>query len=111
MTLTLLQTHGRVLWVSLADGVAQIYVPIMFTTGAPGQEGQKTRFLMNQVLLKTPTGWRVATFFPFPPRRSDHPRRGIGQVMAKRRRISRAKVFVLRAKCHRTRRAYLSKSS
>ena len=50
----------------VADGVAQIYVPIMFTIGAPGQEAQKTRFLMNQVLLKTSTGWKVASILPIP---------------------------------------------
>jgi uncharacterized protein (TIGR02246 family) len=52
--------------VLVSDGVAQIYVPIMFTIGAPGQEAQKTRFLMNQVLLKTPTGWKVASILPIP---------------------------------------------
>jgi uncharacterized protein (TIGR02246 family) len=52
--------------VSLGDGVAQIYVPIVFTIGAPGQEPQKTRFLMNQVLLKTATGWKVASILPIP---------------------------------------------
>lgn len=50
----------------LGDGVAQIYVPIMFTIGAPGQEAQKARFLMNQVLLKTPTGWKVGSILPIP---------------------------------------------
>lgn len=50
----------------LGDGAAQIYVPIVFTIGAPGQEGQKTRFLMNQVLLKTSTGWKVASILPIP---------------------------------------------
>jgi len=50
----------------VAEGVAQIYVPIMFTIGAPGQEAQKTRFLMNQVLLKTATGWKVASILPIP---------------------------------------------
>jgi hypothetical protein len=41
-------------------------VPILFTIGAVGQESQKTRFLMNQVLLKTPEGWRVASILPIP---------------------------------------------
>lgn len=50
----------------VADGVAQIYLPIMFTIGAPGQEAQKTRFLMNQVLVKTPMGWKVASILPIP---------------------------------------------
>jgi len=50
----------------LADGVAQIYLPIMFTIGPPGEQAQKTRFLVNQILLKTPTGWKVASIFPIP---------------------------------------------
>src|SRR5438270_11341717 len=45
----------------LADGVAQIYVPIIFTMGAAGQPPQQTRFLMNQVFVKTPDGWRVSS--------------------------------------------------
>lgn len=50
----------------LGDGVAQIHVPIMFTIGAPGQEAQKTRFLMIQVLVKTAEGWKVASILPIP---------------------------------------------
>jgi hypothetical protein len=50
----------------LGDRVAQIYVPIVFTIGPPGQPAQTTRFLMNQVLVKTPSGWRVATILPIP---------------------------------------------
>jgi len=36
----------------------------VFTIGAAGQPAQTTRFLMNQVLLKTPTGWKVASILP-----------------------------------------------
>ena len=50
----------------LADGVAQIYVPIVFTIGAAGQPPQQTRFLMNQVFVKTPDGWRVSSILPIP---------------------------------------------
>ena len=32
----------------LGDGVAQLYVPIVFTIGPSGQSAQPTRFLMNQ---------------------------------------------------------------
>jgi hypothetical protein len=46
--------------------VAQVYVPIIFTIGAPGQSPQQTRFLMNQVLVNTSAGWRVATILPIP---------------------------------------------
>ena len=52
--------------IMIADGVAQIYVPIMFTIGAPGQAPQQMRFLMNQVLAKTPGGWKVSTILPIP---------------------------------------------
>jgi ketosteroid isomerase-like protein len=50
----------------IADGVAQVYVPIMFTIGAPGQPPQHTKFLMNQVLVKTQSGWRVSSILPIP---------------------------------------------
>jgi hypothetical protein len=36
----------------------------VFTIGATGQPAQTTRFLMNQVLLETPTGWKVASILP-----------------------------------------------
>jgi ketosteroid isomerase-like protein len=48
------------------DRVAQIYVPIIFTIGAAGQPSQQMRFLMNQVLVKTPDGWRVSSILPIP---------------------------------------------
>jgi ketosteroid isomerase-like protein len=52
--------------IMVGDGVAQIYVPILFTIGAPGQPPQKTRFLMNQVLVRTQSGWRVSSILPIP---------------------------------------------
>ena len=48
----------------VGDGVAQLYVPIMFTIGAPGQPPQRTKFLMNQVLVKTQGGWKVSRLLP-----------------------------------------------
>jgi len=50
----------------LGEGVAEIYVPIVFTIGAPGQNAQKARFLMNQVLVRTPSGWKIASILPIP---------------------------------------------
>ena len=51
----------------IGDGMAQIYVPIVFTIGAPGQPAQATRFLMNQVLVKSPSGgWKVSSVLPIP---------------------------------------------
>jgi len=49
---------------TLSDSVAQLYVPIVFTIGPPGQVAQPTRFLMNQVLVKTPQGWKVSSILP-----------------------------------------------
>jgi ketosteroid isomerase-like protein len=50
----------------VGDGVAQVYVPILFTIGAPAQSPQQTKFLMNQVLVKTQSGWRVSSILPIP---------------------------------------------
>jgi hypothetical protein len=50
----------------LGDRAAQVFVPIMFTIGAAGQPAQATRFLMNQILIKTPSGWRVSSILPIP---------------------------------------------
>jgi uncharacterized protein (TIGR02246 family) len=50
----------------LGDGVAQVYVPINFTIGAAGQPAQQTRFLMNQVLIKSQGAWLVSSILPIP---------------------------------------------
>ena len=52
--------------VMLAPDTAQVFVPIVFTIGAQGQTAQPTRFLMNQVLIKTAEGWRVSSILPIP---------------------------------------------
>lgn len=44
--------------IMIGDGVAQVYVPIIFTIGAAGQPPQQAKFLMTQVLVKTQAGWR-----------------------------------------------------
>jgi hypothetical protein len=48
----------------LSETVAQLYVPIDFTIGPAGQAATTTRFLMNQVLVKTAKGWQVASILP-----------------------------------------------
>jgi ketosteroid isomerase-like protein len=52
--------------IALGDGAAAIYMPITFTIGPPGEAPTTTRFLMNQVLLKTAEGWKVASILPIP---------------------------------------------
>jgi ketosteroid isomerase-like protein len=50
----------------LGESVAQVFVPIIFTIGAAGQPPQQVKFLMNQVLVKTPSGWKVSSILPIP---------------------------------------------
>jgi uncharacterized protein (TIGR02246 family) len=50
----------------IQPGVAQVYVPITFMIAPAGQTAQPMRFLMNQVLVKTPGGWKVSSVLPIP---------------------------------------------
>jgi ketosteroid isomerase-like protein len=50
--------------IMVGEGVAQVYIPIMFTIGAAGQPPQQSKFLMNLVLVKTQAGWRVSSILP-----------------------------------------------
>ena len=47
-------------------GVVQLYVPVTFMIAPAGQTAQPTRFLMNQILVKTPEGWKVSSVLPIP---------------------------------------------
>ena len=44
--------------------VAELFVPIVFSIGPAGQPAQETRFLMNQVLVKSDSGWKIASILP-----------------------------------------------
>jgi hypothetical protein len=50
----------------ISDGVAQLHAAVQFTVDAPGQPPQVTRFLLNQVLVKSSGTWRVMSIFPIP---------------------------------------------
>lgn len=50
----------------MSEGVAQLHVPVTFTTGAAGQPPQATRMFLNQVLVKSGGEWRVMSIFPVP---------------------------------------------
>jgi hypothetical protein len=52
--------------VSVNDTTVQLFVPIVFNIGPPGQPAPDTPFLMNQTYLKTNTGWRLANILPIP---------------------------------------------
>ena len=57
-------TNLRVVLVN--DMTAQVYVPITFNIGPAGQPAPDALFLMNQTLLKTTAGWRIANILPIP---------------------------------------------
>jgi uncharacterized protein (TIGR02246 family) len=52
--------------IELQPGVVQLYVPITFMISPAGQVAQPTRFLMNQVVVKTADGWKVSSILPIP---------------------------------------------
>jgi len=52
--------------VAIGQDAAQLFVPCNFTIGAAGNPPQMTRFLLNQLLVKTSDGWRVSTILPIP---------------------------------------------
>ena len=52
--------------VLLTDTTAQLFVPIMFNIGPSGQPAPDAPFLMNQTLVKTAAGWRIASLLPIP---------------------------------------------
>lgn len=52
--------------IMIRDDAAQLFVPILFTIGPAGQSAQPTRFLMNQLIVKTPGGWKTANILPIP---------------------------------------------
>lgn len=47
-------------------GVAQLFVPIRFTTGPAGQSPQQVRFLMNQTWVREDGAWRLLALLPIP---------------------------------------------
>lgn len=48
------------------DMTAQLYVPVIFNIGPAGQPAPDAPFLMNQTLVKTAAGWRIANILPIP---------------------------------------------
>jgi len=52
--------------VRMADDVAELHVPVQFTTGAAGQPPERPRFFINLILVKQSGAWRVKSIFPIP---------------------------------------------
>ena len=52
--------------VDLSDGVAQLFVPVTFMIAPAGQAAQPSKFLMNQILVRSGQGWKIASILPIP---------------------------------------------
>jgi ketosteroid isomerase-like protein len=52
--------------IEIQPGVAQLYVPVTFMIAPAGQTAQPTRLLMNQILVRTPEGWKISSILPIP---------------------------------------------
>ena len=50
--------------IEVRPDVVHLFVPITFMISPAGQTAQPTRFLMNQVVVKTADGWKVASILP-----------------------------------------------
>ncbi len=50
--------------VELGDDSAQLFVPVTFMIAPAGQTAQRSDFLMNQTLVKTAAGWKIASILP-----------------------------------------------
>ena len=50
--------------IPLSKTSVQIFVPITFNIGATGESAPDIPILMNQTLIKTPVGWRIASILP-----------------------------------------------
>jgi ketosteroid isomerase-like protein len=50
--------------IELTPTVAQLFAPTVFRIALPGQTAQPTLFLLNQIYVKEPSGWRLASIFP-----------------------------------------------
>ena len=50
--------------IELSSGVAQLFAPTVFRIAPPGQTAQPTFFLLNQIYVKGPKGWTLASIFP-----------------------------------------------
>lgn len=44
----------------------QIYVPITFSIGEPGQEPKQLKFFMNMIMVNTSGAWKVSAILPIP---------------------------------------------
>ncbi len=52
--------------IPLGPDVAHIYAPTRITAGAAGQPEATFQFLINEIAIRTPDGWRISAIVPVP---------------------------------------------
>ncbi|MFC0397930.1 YybH family protein [Paraburkholderia rhizosphaerae] len=52
--------------IPLGPDVAHIYAPVRITAGAIGQPAAVFQFLVNEIAIRTPDGWRISVIVPVP---------------------------------------------
>ncbi len=57
---------GQLRVTMLGADAAELFVPLTVTAGPAGQPAQGVPFHMNQVLVRTPAGWKIASILPIP---------------------------------------------
>ena len=50
----------------LGPDVAHIYAPTRITVGTAGQQEVNKLFLVNEIAIRTPDGWRISAIVPVP---------------------------------------------
>lgn len=61
---------GELKVLELGSDAAQLFVPVTFKIAPAGETAQPSTFLMNQTLIKTADGWKIASILPIlvPPK-------------------------------------------
>ncbi|CAG9224187.1 conserved exported hypothetical protein [Paraburkholderia caribensis] len=52
--------------IPLNQDTVQVYAPTRVTIGAPGQPEKTATFLINEFMIRSPSGWKVAAVIPLP---------------------------------------------
>jgi hypothetical protein len=50
----------------LGPDTAHIYAPTRITLGPPGGQPATYPFLVNEIAIRTPDGWRISAIIPVP---------------------------------------------
>jgi len=58
--------EDKILVLPLGPDTAHIYAPTRITVGPAGQEAATYAFLVNEIAIRTPDGWRISAIVPVP---------------------------------------------